>query len=195
MATGRLSTGSLCSAPTATPHRGTYGGRPPGRGFDVALGALDYSGWDSRRLDALHVPRPDAADRPEVMRLLSQSADPFFLAELVDVSASVTFGDGYAILIVTSEDGQLSYSTGSLAVQQGAAILVPYAAGPATLEGHLQALPTAERRLAQPCSTPGAASTSPAPSTRTSASARRDRTSALGRNWAAGRSPPSCASC
>jgi mannose-6-phosphate isomerase len=109
-------------------------------GFDVALTALDYSGWDERRLHTLRAPRPGAAERPGVTRLLPAQADTFFRAERVDASAPVTFDPGYSVLVVTSGHGQVAYPTGSLAVQRGATVLVPYAAGPATLEGDLQAL-------------------------------------------------------
>jgi mannose-6-phosphate isomerase len=109
-----------------------------GLGFDVALTALDYSRWNSPRLDALRTSRPDAAERPGVTRLLPPSADAFFRAERV--SAPATFGPGYAILIVVSGQGRLSYSTGSLDVRRGSTILVPYSAGPTSLEGYFQAL-------------------------------------------------------
>lgn len=111
-----------------------------GLGFDVALTALDVSGWDEHRLRTLREPRPDAAQRPGVTRLLPPSADPFFRAQRVDVSAPVTFDPGYAILIVVAGDGQITHSTGSLAVRRGATILVPHSAGATTLEGDIQAL-------------------------------------------------------
>ncbi|MGH3246688.1 MAG: class I mannose-6-phosphate isomerase [Trebonia sp.] len=111
-----------------------------GLGFDVALTALDYYGWVPHRLEALHAPRPDAARGPGVTRLLPQPADPFFLADLVDVAAPTSFGDGYAILIVVSGSGQLTYPEGRLAIQRGDTILVPYAVGPTILEGQLRAL-------------------------------------------------------
>jgi mannose-6-phosphate isomerase len=110
-----------------------------GLGLDVALTALDYSGWDER-LHTLRAPRPGAAERPGVTRLLPVDADTFFRAERVDASAPVTFEPGYAVLIVTSGHGQIAYPTGSLAVQRGASVLVPYVAGPTTLEGDFQAL-------------------------------------------------------
>ena len=111
-----------------------------GLGFDVALTALDVSGWDERRVHTLRAPRPDAAQRPGVTRLLPRAADAFFRAERVDASAPVTFDPGYAILIVVSGEGQLSYPAGSLAIRRGSSILVPSIAGETTLEGHFQAL-------------------------------------------------------
>lgn len=111
-----------------------------GLGFDVALTALDVSGWDPRRLDALRAPRPDAAERPGVTRLLPARADTFFRASLVDVVDPVVFEPGYAILVVVSGEGRLAYSAGTLPVRRGSTILVPYGAGRTTFEGHFQAL-------------------------------------------------------
>lgn len=111
-----------------------------GLGFDVALAALDYRGWDPGRLDGFRAPRLNAAERPGVTRLLPERADPFFGAERVDVSAPVTFEPGYAILVVVSGSGRVSYPSGSLAVQRGTTLLVPFAAGAITLEGEFQAL-------------------------------------------------------
>jgi mannose-6-phosphate isomerase len=111
-----------------------------GLGFDLALTALDYSGWDERRRRTLRASRPGAAGRPGVTRLLPPGADAFFRAERVDVSAPVTFEPGYAILIVLSGQGRIGYPAGSLAIRRGSTILVPYGAGPTTLDGHCQAL-------------------------------------------------------
>jgi mannose-6-phosphate isomerase len=111
-----------------------------GLGFDVALTALDVSGWDQRRLDALHAPRPDAAARPFVTRLLPARADAFFRASLVDVAGPVVFEPGYAILVVVVGEGRLAYPAGTLPVRRGSTVLVPYGAGPTTLDGHFQAL-------------------------------------------------------
>jgi mannose-6-phosphate isomerase len=111
-----------------------------GLGFDVALTALDYSGWDPGRLRTLRAPRPGAAERPGIIRLLPARADAFFRAERVDASAPVDFEPGYAVLVVTSGRGQLTYSRGSLPVRRGSTVLVPYGAGLTTLEGGLQAL-------------------------------------------------------
>lgn len=115
-----------------------------GLGFDLALRALDHSGWDRARLAALRTPRPGAAERPGVTRLLPARADPYFRAHRVDVSASATgpvaFEPGYAILVVVAGHGEVGYASGRLPVRRGATILVPHAAGRVTLEGHLRAL-------------------------------------------------------
>jgi mannose-6-phosphate isomerase len=111
-----------------------------GLGFDLALTALDVSGWDPGRLDALRALRQGAAERPGVTRLLPSRADAYFRAERVDTAAPVTFEAAYAILVVVSGEGRLAYPAGTLPVRRGSTILVPYAAGPVALEGRFQAL-------------------------------------------------------
>ena len=111
-----------------------------GLGFDLALTALDYSGWDAGRLSALRSLRPGAAERPGVTRLLPVAADPFFRAERVDVSAPVTFSPGYAVVIVVSGHGAITYPAGTLAVRRGTSLLVPFGAGETTFDGEFQAL-------------------------------------------------------
>jgi mannose-6-phosphate isomerase len=117
-----------------------------GLGFDLALTALDVSGWDAGLLGALHAPRPGAAERPGVTRLLPTRADAFFRAERVEVAERaevaepLTFEPGYAILVVLSGAGFITYPAGTLPVRRGSTVLVPYGAGPMTFEGHFDAL-------------------------------------------------------
>ena len=111
-----------------------------GLGFDLALTALDVSGWDAGLLGALHAPRPGAAERPGVTRLLPARADAFFRAERVAVAEPLTFEPGYAILVVVSGALLITYPAGTLPVRRGSTVLVPHDAGPTTLEGHFDAL-------------------------------------------------------
>jgi mannose-6-phosphate isomerase len=111
-----------------------------GLGFDLALTALDYSGWDTGRLNSLRSLRPGADERPGVTRLLPVQADPFFRAELVDVSAPVTFSPGYAVVVVVSGHGAITYPAGTLAVRRGTSLLVPFGVGATTFDGEFQAL-------------------------------------------------------
>ena len=117
-----------------------------GLGLDTALTALDYSGWDAGRLDQLRSLRPDAVERPGVTRLLPERADEFFRAERVETYGPVDFEPGYAILVVTSGRGRLTYPSGSFPVRRGSTVLVPYGAGLTTLEGDLRALRCRRRR-------------------------------------------------
>jgi len=111
-----------------------------GLGFDLALTALDYSGWDAGRLSSLRSLRPSADERPGVTRLLPLGADPFFRAERVDVSAPVTFSPGYAVVVVVSGHGAITYPAGTLAVRRGTSLLVPFGVGVTTFDGEFQAL-------------------------------------------------------
>ncbi|HEY7278088.1 MAG TPA: mannose-6-phosphate isomerase [Trebonia sp.] len=111
-----------------------------GLGFDLALTALDYGGWDAGRLSALRSLRPDAVSRAGVTRLLPTRADPFFRAERVDVSVPVTFSPGYAVVVVVSGHGAITYPAGTLAVRRGTSLLVPFGAGATTFDGEFQAL-------------------------------------------------------
>lgn len=111
-----------------------------GLGFDLALTALDYSGWDAGRVSALRSLRPGAAERPGVTRLLPAAADPFFRAERVDVSAPVSFSPGYAVVVVVSGHGAITYPGGTLAVRRGTSLLVPFGVGATTFDGEFQAL-------------------------------------------------------
>jgi mannose-6-phosphate isomerase len=111
-----------------------------GLGFDLALTALDYSGWDAGRLYGLRAPRVDAAERAGVTRLLPAAADPFFRAERVDVSAPVSFSPGYAVVVVVSGHGAITYPAGTLAVRRGTLLLVPFGVGATTFDGEFQAL-------------------------------------------------------
>ena len=111
-----------------------------GLGFDLALTAFDYSGWDAGRLSSLRSLRPGADERPGVTRLLPLGADPFFRAERVDVSAPVTFSPGYAVVVVVSGHGAITYPAGTLAVRRGTSLLVPFGVGSTTFDGEFQAL-------------------------------------------------------
>ncbi len=88
-----------------------------GLGWDRALGALDRSAWDERRLAALLGPPLPAA------------ASPFFRAEWLRGEAELD--PGYCILVVLDGEGAL----GDRPVVRGDTLLVPHAAGALRLTG------------------------------------------------------------
>ena len=94
-------------------------------GWDRALQDLDRTAWDDARLAAL---------RPPNGRLLPQTADPYFRAERI--GGGTKLEAGFAIVVVLSGEGSL----GELAIEKGDAVLVPYAAGPAELQGDIDAI-------------------------------------------------------
>ena len=113
-----------------------------GLGFDLALQALDRSGWNRAQLDdqTLAPPEP-VTDRPGTWSLFPRSADGFFRAERIKPAPEAPVPAGFSILVVIAGEGRLgTASGGSLEVSRGATVLVPYAAGEAELSGTLDAL-------------------------------------------------------
>jgi mannose-6-phosphate isomerase len=100
----------------------TEDGSHLGLGWDVALSALDRTGWDRQRLAGAHAQRlPDAAK-------------PFFRAERVN--GGETLDPGFSVLLGVEGSGDLA----GLPVHRGSAVLIPHAAGALALEGDVQAL-------------------------------------------------------
>jgi mannose-6-phosphate isomerase len=96
-------------------------------GWDVALGALDRSGWSEEDVAALRGP---AGGRS----MLPVEADPFFRAERV--RGGDELDAGYAVVVAVDGDGAL----GGEPFSRGTALLVPHAAGALALEGDVQAI-------------------------------------------------------
>jgi mannose-6-phosphate isomerase len=98
-----------------------------GLGWDVALDALDTSGWDDEQLSALAAGRGDGA-------LLPSDADPYFRAERV--RGGDVLDPGFTVLVGIAGEGAL----GGEPFGRGAVVLVPHAAGPVALDGDVEAL-------------------------------------------------------
>ncbi|MEO3870040.1 class I mannose-6-phosphate isomerase [Nonomuraea sp. B12E4] len=102
-----------------------------GLGFDLALSSVDRTARDVEpliRRGAMTVPGS----------VLAPEADPFFRAELVRVAGEAVLEPGYSVLVVTSGDGTLAGAgQDPLPLHAGATVLVPHAAGPLTLIGHM----------------------------------------------------------
>jgi mannose-6-phosphate isomerase len=104
-----------------------------GLGWETALACVDRAARD---------PAPLAGPAPAgpVGSLLPPAADPFFRAERVAPDPVAELAPGFAVLIVLDGAGTLRAGGGELELRRGAAALVPYAAGPAQLEGELVAI-------------------------------------------------------
>lgn len=109
-----------------------------GLGFDVALGALDRSGWDEDRLRALARGRGDG-DRAGVETLFPPEADGFFRAERIRAAPS-DLPAAFSVLLVMQGRGVLHHRGGELELERGDAVLVPHGAGDCRLEGALEAV-------------------------------------------------------
>jgi mannose-6-phosphate isomerase len=88
-------------------------------------------GWD-RALEALD--RTPAAP-PSAGKDLPAAADPYFRAERVATGA--TLDAGFSILVVLDGWGTLSTEGGELALDRGAAVLLPHGAGDGELRGEI----------------------------------------------------------
>jgi mannose-6-phosphate isomerase len=100
-----------------------------GLGWERALTCVDRT---ARDVGALLGPAPDGS----VAGLLPPAADPFFRAERVAPAARTELAPGFAVVIVLDGAGTL----GGLDVRRGDAVLIPFAAGPAQVEGDLVAV-------------------------------------------------------
>jgi mannose-6-phosphate isomerase len=98
-----------------------------GLGFDVALDCVRRAAVTADAVPQLR--RAPAAEGS----LLPPAADPFFRADRLPPGAHLT--QGFAILLVERGSGALRTSAGATPMQQGETWLLPYAAGPAILEG------------------------------------------------------------
>jgi mannose-6-phosphate isomerase len=104
-----------------------------GLGWETALACVDRSACDPA---ALAVPAPAGP----VAGLLPPAADAFFRAERVAPDPVARLAPGFAVVIALDGAGTLRAGGGALDVKRGDAVLIPYAAGPAEVEGDLVAI-------------------------------------------------------
>ena len=72
--------------------------------------------------------------------LFPKQAEPFFQADDIVVIDAITLGPQYSVLIVLEGDGTLTTPTSELELHRGSTVLIPYSAGPTTLNGNLRAI-------------------------------------------------------
>jgi len=99
-------------------------------GWDVALACVDRSAWDPDRLATL---------RGDDTRLLPARADPYFAADRLRGPASA-LDAAFSVIVVVAGSGTLAGELDQLAVRRGDTLLIPYAAGPLTLTGDVEAI-------------------------------------------------------
>jgi len=98
-------------------------------GFETALQALDLSAVTSRDLDRLVLTREEI-ERAGLTSVLPSAADGYFRAHRFDTSGGrVSVSGGFAVVLILSGNGVLVTGAGSLAVDRGDAVLMPYSAG------------------------------------------------------------------
>jgi mannose-6-phosphate isomerase len=114
-----------------------------GLGFDLALQCVDRSGWAAEKLQQLRRGREEGNPQDGVRPLLVPAAEPFFLADGLQVPGPLTLEAAFAILVVLSGGGRLrteANAGGELELARGHTVLVPYAAGRSQLSGRLEAV-------------------------------------------------------
>jgi mannose-6-phosphate isomerase len=103
--------------------------------LEEALACIDRRACPPERQDALRG-RPLNSGAGS---LLPAEGDPFFVAERVDTRVSPHLSQSYGVLVVTAGDGHLATEAGaSVPVTRGSTVLIPHAAGPATLSGTVE---------------------------------------------------------
>ncbi|MFD4957806.1 class I mannose-6-phosphate isomerase [Microbacterium sp. NPDC058389] len=99
----------------------------------TALTALDRSSWGGARLRSLMVARRNGW-------LLPPAADRFFRAERIKADGAHGLASGYAVLVVIDGAGAIRTSDSEIAVERGATVLVPFAAGSVELVGPMEVI-------------------------------------------------------
>jgi mannose-6-phosphate isomerase len=93
---------------------------------------VDRRGWGAERIAALRGPAGTS-------RLLPPAADEFFAADRLRGPVAQLDG-AFSVVVVVSGAGTLTGEHDRLTVRRGDTLLVPFAAGPLTLTGDVQAV-------------------------------------------------------
>jgi mannose-6-phosphate isomerase len=109
-----------------------------GLGYDLALECVDRQGWSPERIAALHGPSGSS-------RLLPPAADEFFAADRLHGPVA-ELKAAFSVVVVVAGAGTLIGAHDTLPVRRGDTLLVPFAAGPLTLTGDVEAVRLAASR-------------------------------------------------
>ena len=107
-------------------------------GFDLALQALNRSGWSESDLEHATSGR-DADGRPGVETLFPPDADGFFRAERIR-PAPTELESGFSVLLVVDGKAHARGDGWDMVLDRGDAVLVPYAAGGCVIDGNAEIL-------------------------------------------------------
>ncbi|MCU1585619.1 MAG: Mannose-6-phosphate isomerase [Microbacteriaceae bacterium] len=109
-------------------------------GLDIpsAISGLQRSLLNADQLTALSAGRRDG--RSTAQQLFPAEADPFFTAWRLDVEVHHTIARGFAVLVVTDGDARLEFDAGSLDLEPGATVLIPYDAGDVSIVGRMRGI-------------------------------------------------------
>lgn len=106
---------------------------------DVAMQAVDRSGWTPERLAGLRAGRPDAEVAHGRYRLLPEESDQYFRVERLSPDPTVTLDPSFAVLVTLRGAGTLTTELGDIVqLVRGSTVLVPFAAGATTVSGDVE---------------------------------------------------------
>lgn len=97
-------------------------------GYDLALECVDRSTWTHERI----------AELRGIDRLLPEAADAYFSA--ARLRPEDRLDAAFSVVVITAGSGVLSGDHDRVPVNRGDTLLVPYAAGPLTLSGDVEAV-------------------------------------------------------
>jgi mannose-6-phosphate isomerase len=108
-----------------------------GLGMDLALQCVDHSAWDHDRITHHCTDRPAPADTTGGVRpLFPADADAFFRAERVLPDPVARLDQAFSILVAIDGAGRLETTAGdAMPLRRGQTVLLPHAAGAATVSG------------------------------------------------------------
>ena len=113
-----------------------------GIGYDLALTCVDRSGFGSDALARLHQQAGAARElRPGAWSVFVPDADPYFRAERLLPRPQVALEPSFSILVVLDGAGRLETERdGELPLARGDTVLVPFAAGAASVGGQVSVI-------------------------------------------------------
>ena len=110
-------------------------------GFERALGCVDRSAWDSRRLEGLRSRFDLVGAEPAIRDLLPPVSRTYFRAQAIRCVTELELEQEFSVLVVLSGEGSLEANgASSLPLSRGSTALVPYAAERVRLCGDLGVL-------------------------------------------------------
>lgn len=113
-----------------------------GLGWDTALSCFDLSGFGQRQAQVLPTPRTLVqGSGGTVTSLFAEEADGFFRAWRVRATGPLALPEAsFAVLVVVDGAGSVAWDGGRQPVRAGQTYVVPFAAGPLTVDGEVDVI-------------------------------------------------------
>lgn len=111
-----------------------------GLDWSVALSAADMSVYDETRYGRL-MPTPTVLDDDgdgRVVQLFADEANDYFRAHRVELHGRRELPASFTVLVIETGEGTLESGSATTAIGAGQTWVVPFAAGPVRVQGHLR---------------------------------------------------------